>query len=327
MKIVVTAISVGIVAVLMYTWGQFTASCWCDSKARLDGKTVIVTGSNTGIGKETARDLARRGAKVILACRNITKAAAAAEDIERSTSNGKIVVQKLDLSSLASVREFAKKINQEEERLDVLINNAGVVQSPRKETEDGFEMTFGTNHLGHFLLTNLLLNLLKKSASSRVINVSSDGYKFAWLFDYTGIRFDDIHLKKDFNIWFAYGQSKTANILFTLELGKRLEGTGVTSYSLHPGTINTEINRHAHTFYPLPTISVPVANFLFRLLGKTIVEGAQTTIYCAVEESIVTSSGSFFRDCALQEVWPHAQDQDVAKRLWEFSAESVGLET
>ena len=149
----------------------------CHSKARLDGKTCIVTGSNTGIGKETALDFAQRGARVILACRDLNRANKAAEEIRKSTGNGNVIVQSLDLASLESVRKFADHFNRTEERLDILVNNAAVMASPRWETKDGFEMQFGVNHLGHFLLTNLLLNKLKASSPSRIVNVSALAYE------------------------------------------------------------------------------------------------------------------------------------------------------
>ncbi|XP_072038811.1 retinol dehydrogenase 12-like [Amphiura filiformis] len=321
-KSIRTFIIAGIGCVSIYAWRRFIAGGRCYSQARLDGKTVIITGSNTGIGKETARELAKRGAKVILACRNVSKAQAAADDIRRSTSNDKVVVCQLDLSSLASIRNFAERVTNEEERLDVLVNNAGSSQTPRTETIDGFEMIIGTNHFGHFLLTNLLLDLLKKSSPSRIVTVSSDAYLWA----NRGIRFDDIHLKQNFTGFFAYGQSKLANILFTNELSKRLKGTGVTANVVHPGAILTELDRYAYNSMPLAFVTLPLLRFCMWFFGKTVVQGAQTSVYCAVEESIATTSGVYFKDCAPTKLKDFAQDEKAAKRLWDLSAQAVGLQ-
>jgi NAD(P)-dependent dehydrogenase (short-subunit alcohol dehydrogenase family) len=189
---------------------------------RLDGKTVIVTGANTGIGKETALDLAGRGARVIMACRNLRKAQVALQEIIKKSRNSNIVVKHLDLASLKSVQDFADDINRHEPQLDVLINNAGVAYFPQlTKTQDNFEMI---NHLGHFLLTNLLLDLLKKSSPSRIVVVSSSGYKFLTNeFNLENINSELFYDKVD-----AYGQSKLANILFSKELAKRLQGSGVS---------------------------------------------------------------------------------------------------
>ncbi|XP_030650271.1 retinol dehydrogenase 12-like [Chanos chanos] len=288
----------------------------CRSSARLDGKTVLITGANTGIGKETAVDLASRGARVILACRDMTRANKAAEDIRHRSGNGNVVVKKLDLASLQSVRDLARDVLQTEDRLDILINNAGVMSCPKWKTEDGFEMQFGVNHLGHFLLTNCLLDLLKKSAPSRIVNVSSLAHERGQ------IHFDDINLDKDYTPQKAYRQSKLANVLFTRELAKRLQGTGVTVYSLHPGVIRTELGRH---FWPQLPLWKRVVFRPLVLLIKSPWEGAQTTIHCAVEESLANESGYYYSDCKPKAVAPQGADDETAKRLWELSASMVGL--
>ena len=211
----------------------------CKSKRRMDGKTVIITGANTGIGKETALDLANRGARVIVACRDEKKATIAVDDIKKRTNSQNVIFKKLDLASLASVRQFSEEILQEEEHINVLINNAGVMIPPYMLTEDGFELQFGVNHLGHFLLTNLLLDRIKQSTPSRIINVSALAHVHA------NLDFDDMMWeKKGFKIWSSYAHSKLANIMFTRELAKQLEGTGVSTYSLHPGVIRTELLRN-----------------------------------------------------------------------------------
>lgn len=300
----------------LYALRKWTAGGVCHSKARLDGKTVIVTGANTGIGKETAVDLASRGARVILACRDLARATLAADDIRQRSGNGNVVVKKLDLASLKSVRQFAKDVLETEERLDILVNNAGIMSCPQWQTEDGFEMQFGVNHLGHFLLTNCLLELLKKSAPSRIVNVSSLAHETAEIY------FDDINLEKDYTPKKAYKQSKLANVLFSRELSRRLQDTGVTVYSLHPGIIHTELGRHFWPKLPLwkRVLFQPLMVFI-----KTPWEGAQTSIYCAVDERLAEESGLYYSDCQRKPAAPQGLNDESAGRLWDLSASMVGL--
>ncbi|XP_070763490.1 retinol dehydrogenase 13 [Enoplosus armatus] len=288
----------------------------CRSKVMLDGKTVLITGANTGIGKETALDMAQRGARVILACRDMTRARIAADEIRQKSGNGNVVVKKLDLASLQSVRDLAKDVQETEERLDILINNAGIMMCPKWKTNDGFEMQFGVNHLGHFLLTNLLLDLLRKSAPSRIIIVSSLAHEKG------RIHFDDINLDKDYQREKSYRQSKLANVLFCRELATRLEGTSVTVYSLHPGVIRTELGRH---LFPTLSLWKRIIAMPFLMLIKSPWEGAQTTIYCAVDESLADVSGLYYSDCAPKTAAPQALDDTVAKKLWDLSSSMVGL--
>ncbi|XP_063967091.1 retinol dehydrogenase 11-like [Lytechinus pictus] len=285
----------------------------CHSNARLDGKTVIITGCNTGIGRESAKDLAKRGARVIMACRNIEKAEEARLDVVRVSGSSNVVVKKLDLASMKSIRKFAEDIKKEEKQLNILLNNAGIMMCPRWETEDGFEMQLGTNHLGHFLLTLLLLDLIKSSAPSRIVNVSSAAH------DRGSMHFDDILLKKSYGPMKAYGQSKLANILFTRELARQLKGTGVTCYSLHPGVINTELVRH------FPSYAAPLL-FLGSAFLKTPEQGAQTNIYCCVDEKAGQETGLYYKDCATATPTKAAQDNEAAKKLWDLSLKLVGLE-
>ncbi|XP_076879177.1 retinol dehydrogenase 11 [Brachyhypopomus gauderio] len=288
----------------------------CRSKACLDGKTVLITGANTGIGKETAVDIAKRGARVILACRDLDRARTAAEEIRKRSRNGNVVVKKLDLASLQSVRALAKDVQEHEDRLDILINNAGIMMCPKWKTEDGFEMQFGVNHLGHFLLTNLLLDKLKKSTPSRIVNVSSLAHEKGQ------IHFDDINLDKDYDPAKSYQQSKLANVLFSRELAARLKGTGVSVYSLHPGVVYTELGRH---FFPTMALWMKILLRCLRIFFKTPWEGAQTTIYCAVDENIQDSTGLYYSDCAPKEEAPAAKSDSAACRLWDLSASMVGL--
>ena len=218
---------------------KWAAGSVCRSQARLDGKTVIITGANTGIGLETAVDLAKRNARVILACRSVERGETAAVEVRKRSGNDNVVFVQLDLASLDSVRKFAAKILEEEPHIDILINNAGVMAIPKRMlTQDGFEMQFGTNHLGHFLLTNLLLDRIKEAPSARIVNVSSKAHIRG------NLDFDNLNSEKSYTPWLAYGNSKLANILFTRSLAKRLEGTGVMTNSLHPGLIMTELSRH-----------------------------------------------------------------------------------
>ena len=210
----------------------------CRSQARLDGKTVIITGANTGIGLETAVDLAKRNARVILACRSVERGETAAVEVRKRSGNDNAVFIQLDLASLDSVREFAAKILEEEPRIDILINNAGVTNNAFTKSTDGFELTFAVNHLGHFLLTNLLLDCIKEAPSARIINISSSVYRGGQ------INLNDINLERSYGAFEAYAQSKLANILFTRKLAKELQGTGVTVNAVHPGLIYTNIFRH-----------------------------------------------------------------------------------
>ena len=212
----------------------------CTCKTSLAGKTVIITGANTGIGLETAVDLSKRGARVVMACRDEGKGRKAVEEVVARSQNKDVVFSQLDLASLRSVKEFSSRVLEEETHIDILINNAGVALTPYTKTEDGFELQLGVNHLGHFLLTNLLLERLKAAPAARVINVSSRAHHGGV------INFEDLQSERSYGPHQAYKQSKLANVLFTRALARRLEKTNVTTYSLHPGVVQTEIVRHMH---------------------------------------------------------------------------------
>ena len=205
------------------------------TQIKLDGKTVIITGANTGIGLETAVDLAKRNARVILACRSVERGEKAVVEVKERSGNDNVVFVQLDLASLDSVRKFAAKILEEEPRIDILINNAGVINTAHTKSADGFELTFAINHLGHFLLTNLLLDRIKEAPSARIVNVTSSGHHRA------RIDFNDLNTEIQYAPLKAYGRSKLANILFTRKLAKELQGTGVTVNAVHPGYIYTNI--------------------------------------------------------------------------------------
>jgi NAD(P)-dependent dehydrogenase (short-subunit alcohol dehydrogenase family) len=280
----------------------------------LTGKTVLITGANTGIGKETARELSRRGARVILGCRNAERGEAARREIEESTNNRDVIVRILDLGSLKAIKNFAEEFNQNESRLDILVNNAGLMSPKRQETTDKFEMHFGTNHLGHFYLTYLLLDKLKSSAPSRVVVVSSMGHA------YGKPDLDDLQITRgSYSMMNAYGRSKTANILFATHLAKLLAGTGVTVYSLHPGCIQTDIARDFQNSW-----TMRLWGLYFRFFGEkilTVKEGAETTLYCCLEPSIAQHSGRYYSESREKTPKSYATDPDAAEKLWKISAD------
>eukprot|EP00794_Sanderia_malayensis_P020288 gene20287-22274_t len=283
----------------------------CENRNSLKGKTVVITGANTGIGRAVAEDLARREAKVILACRNIISAENAAVAIAKEIGKEvepNIVVKKLDLSSFKSIREFANELMAVEERIDILINNAGIFGCPFSQTEDGFEMTFGVNHLGHFLLTNLLLDKLSESTPSRIIIVASKLYERA------KIDFENLNGQKSYVKWYAYAQSKLANLLFAHQLNK-IAPEGVTVNSLHPGFVATNLARHMIDTR-LKRWLYPIFSYLFMKPPK---EGAQTVIYLATANEVANISGKYFGNCEMEELKEHATDDETAEKLWKTS--------
>uniref|UniRef100_A0A670YX97 Dehydrogenase/reductase 13 n=1 Tax=Pseudonaja textilis TaxID=8673 RepID=A0A670YX97_PSETE len=264
-------------------------------------------GGNAGIGKATAVDLARRGARVILACRDKARG-------ESAIGNSEVILMILDLASLSSVRDFAQTFLASEPRLDILINNAGVVKGG--QTADGFDLVFQVNHLGHFLLTHLLLDQLKRCVPSRIVILSSGMHFFG------KIDFQTIH-KSGEGMWKpiqSYCNSKLANILHARELAKRLEGTNVTCYAVHPGSVGTEIG-YSCSWWLCWLL------YLVQAFRRNCDAGAQTSIYCATEEGIESLSGGYFVDCHLLEPWSKARDDQLAKKLWEFSERLLGLTT
>lgn len=285
----------------------------------MNGKTVIVTGANSGIGRATAAGIVRLKGRVIMACRDRSSAEEAAREIQQETGadSSLLSVRQLDLASLTSVHTFCQDIMKEEPRLDVLINNAGIYQCPYTKTEDGFEMQFGVNHLGHFLLTHLLLDLLKRSTPSRIVVVSSKLYKHGH------IDFEDLNSEQSYNKAFAYSRSKLANLLFTLELGHRLEGSGVTVNALTPGIVRTNLGRHVH----IPLLAKPLFNLLSRSLFKSPEEGAATSVFLACSPDVDGVQGKCFADCQPQVLLDKATDLEVASKLWDISEVMVGITT
>lgn len=282
----------------------------CTVEKRLDNKVAIVTGANTGIGYETAADLALRGARVILACRDLNKARLAKDRIVYETGCTNVIYKYLDLSSFRSVRSFAADILESESRLDILINNAGTGKLNNALTEDGIVEEMQINHFGPFLLTTLLLPLLKSSAPSRIIVVSS-------IMHFLGsVNPETIHKPATSMLRHSqsYSTSKLCNILFTKGLNERLKGTGVTANCLHPGGVDTDIFQNK-----------PVLMRLFiRYFFKSPWEGAQTSIYLAVADEVADVSGKYFVDCKPSTVSATADDPILAERLWHVSMRIVG---
>ncbi len=283
----------------------------------MQGRTVVVTGGNSGIGLETAEALAGMGARVIVTARNADKGRAAVADIVlRLGGHAQVQLVVFDLADLTTVRRGSDEILEQAPRLDVLVNNAGVVLSERHVTVDGFEATFATNHLGPFLLTNLLLDRLRASAPARIVNVASTAHNTAR----KGIPFDDLQSKKRYRGMRVYGESKLANILFTLELARRLAGTGVTANALHPGTVRTGYGADgdARGFLAL---GIKVAKPFFLSPAK----GARTSIYLASSPAVEGVTGEYFDKCKPAKPRRWAQDAEAAQRLWQVSEELVGL--
>lgn len=278
-----------------------------EKPTRIDGKVVIITGANTGIGKETAIYLACRGGKIYIACRDQRKSQDALSDIKKASKSSEAFALELDLASLESVREFSKEFHQREDKLHILVNNAGVMACPRSLTKDGFETQMGVNHLGHFLLTNLLIDRLQCSSPSRIIVVSSSGHQLS------DLNKDDFMNEKSYNKVAVYAQSKLANILFAKELAKRLRGSGVTVNSCHPGIVQTDLGRHMQSWLR------PVYRKVLAPFYKTIHEGAQTQIRLAVDPDLAKVTGKYFSDCEEVEPSKSARDDDLAKWLWSKS--------
>ncbi len=268
----------------------------------LQGKTVLITGATDGIGKATAQELAAMGARILLHGRNPEKAQNAQKTIQTATGNSKIEILIADLQSMDAVRKLATQVHQTTDRLDVLINNAGVYMQEKVLTPDGFEMTFAVNHLAVFLLTNLLLDLLKKSAPSRIITVSSVAHGSARL------DLENLNAEKKFHGWGAYCVSKLGTLLFTFELARRLEGTEVTANALHPGTINTKM---------LAKLGLD---------GKPVERGAETPVYLASSPEVASISGKYFSRKQVAQPSDMALDEDLQKKFWDISAAMTHLE-
>ncbi len=283
----------------------------------MQGKTVVVTGGNSGIGFETAAALASMGARVLVTARNADKGRAAVAAIgQRVGTDAQVQLVVFDLADLASVRRGADEVLEQAPQLDVLVNNAGLVLTERSLTADGFEATFGTNHLGPFLFTNLLLDRIRASAPGRIVNVASTAHSAARM----GIPFDDLQSEHRYRPMRVYGQSKLANMLFTSELARRLEGSGITANSLHPGTVRTGYGADGDA-RGLLAVGIKIASPFFLSPAK----GARTSVYLASSPEVEGVSGQYFVKCKPKRPRKQALDAEAAAHLWQVSEEMVGL--
>lgn len=278
----------------------------------MDGKVVLITGGTSGIGKAAATALAGMGAEVVVTGRNRERGEGAVEEIRNESGNKNVSLLIADLAVQAEVRRLAKEFEASHDRLDVLVNNAGVVQSRRTETPDGIETTLAINHLAPFLLTNLLLDLLKKSTPSRIVTVSSDAERWGKM------DLDDLQSERRYRGFPVYGKSKLANIMFTYELAERLEGTGVTANCMHPGAVNTNFGKNNRGFMTL----------LFRAFKpfmRTPEQGADTLVYLAASPDVEGMTGKYLSDRKVMASSEESYDEDLRKRLWEASEELTGI--
>ena len=269
----------------------------------MKGKTCLVSGANSGIGLETARGLASKGARVIMVCRNPEKGEAARKDIIASTGNEQVDLLIADLSSLAEVRELAEQVKAHTSELHVLIHNAGLMSKKREVSADGYEIQFAVHHLATFLLTDLLLDLLKASAPARIINVSSMIHKMG------KINFDDLQCEKKFGTYSSYGQSKLAMLHYTYDLADKLSGTGVTVNALHPGAVATNIG-------------FPGWMNLFLANPE---KGARTSLYLATSPEVEGVSGKYFNNCKKASTSKNSHNRADGKRLWDLTEQLCGL--
>jgi len=281
----------------------------------LASKVALVTGANTGIGLETARGLAEQGATVVMTSRNMDKGNAAVADVKATSGNDKVEVLQLDLASFASIRAAAETFLSKHDRLDILVNNAGLMLSERRTTQEGFEQTFGVNHLGHFLLTDLLLDRIKASAPARIINLSSAGHAMG----NKGLDFDDLMYEtRKYSGFTAYCDTKLANVYFTRSLAKRLEGTNVVTHAVHPGAIRSN--------FAVDGDVKGAMGFMFALMRpffpgtKT---GAKTSLHCAISADAGTSTGEYWARSKRKKPAPFALDEAAAERLWTVSEELI----
>jgi len=303
-------------------FGADTAAAEVAEGIDLTGKVALVTGGSSGLGQETARVLASRGAEVILTARDVPKGEAVAAAIREATGNRAVSVEALELGSLAEIRAFAARMLPRHAHLDILINNAGVMACPFAKTADGFELQFGSNHLGHFLMTCLLVPTLRPQA--RIVSVSSRGHHIS------PVVFEDVQFeRRPYNKWAAYGQSKTANVLFAVGLEKRLGARGIHAFGLHPGAIMTELSRH---------LEAEDYEFLASrnrgMTFKTVEAGSATSVFAATAPELADRGGIYLEDChvaavndaqdALNGVKSYALDPRNAERLWELSEQLVG---
>ncbi len=281
----------------------------------MQGKICLITGASAGIGKETALEIASLGATVVLLCRNEERGAAAMDEIKRRSGNGSLHLLVADLASQSEVRRVAGEYLQHFDRLDVLVNNAGVLGSEQRElTEDGLEMTFAVNHLAPFLLTNLLLDRLKSSAPARIITVSSIAHA-QWD---AVIDFEDLQNERGYKPHSVYSQTKLQNVYFTYELARRLKGSGVTANCLHPGMVTTSLFRNLN-------LGMKFVMLLIRPLFVSSEKGAETIIYLASSPDVADTTGGYFKKRKQVRSSKASYDEERARRLWKISESLAGL--
>ena len=275
---------------------------------RLIGKTAIVTGANSGMGMATAKALLDEGATVVMLCRSEKRGKEAYEKLI-SDGNSRTYLILADLGDYDSIRQFARKFKESFDRLDILVNNAGFISLDRQETKEGLERQFGINHIGHFLLTTELLDVMGEG--SRIVNVASGAHK-------TGkIHFDDINLTKGFNVVKAYSQSKLANVLFTRELARRVKDRGITVNCCHPGAVATNIGIDRNTGFGKTVTG------LLKPFFQTPEQGARTAIFLATDESVKDITGEYFYKCKIAKSSKRSKDMELARKLYEFSEKLV----
>jgi len=314
------AITVGLVGLGGLVFGRkYLAGGVCNIVKDLTDQVAIVTGSNTGIGKETARVLAKMGATVVLACRDEAKTLVAVEELRKDTGNERIEFIRLDLSDLKSVKEFAKEFQERHNKLNILVNNAGIMAIPeRRLTKDGYEMQFGTNHLGHFYLTTLLIDLMKRSAPCRIVNLSSVASSVGKM------NWEDLNYEKGgYNMSTAYAQSKLANILFTKELQRRYGDAGIRAYAVHPGVVTTDLTRYMNEKWYINAVMTVIGNPFMKLFGKNPLQGAQTSLYCALEDFDKIEGGLYYADCKPIRENSLCKKEENWRKLWEISEKLV----
>ena len=282
-------------------------------KANMSGKICLVTGATNGIGKAAAQALAQIGATVVIVGRSAAKTVQVVEEIRAASGNKNVDSLLADLSSQQEVRRLADEFKSKYPHLHVLLNNAGGTFTTRQLSVDGIEMTFAFNHLAYFLLTNLLLDTIKASTPARIINVSSDVHSSG------KIDFDNLQGERSYSSFGPYGNSKLANILFTTELARRLEGTGVTGNALHPGLTSTGFGKNN------PGFLMKIMGVLVPLIARSPEKGAATSIYLASSPEVQSITGKYFVDCKVTQPAPQATDMAVARKLWDVSAEMVHL--
>jgi len=280
----------------------------------LGGKTMLVTGATNGIGRSAAQSLAIMGAELYLLARERERGERAVVEIRRASGNDRVQLLLGDLASLTSVRAAAEAFLATGRPLHVLLNNAGVMNTSRRVTDDGFEQTWAVNHLGPFLLTMLLLDRIKQSAPARIVNVSSGAYAFV-----KGMRWHDLQFEQRFKPFPVYGQSKLANILFTRQLARELEGSGVTVNAMHPGGVRTGLGQQN---------AGPLLKVLYKpisLVLRNPEKGAETAVYLCADAAVEQTSGGYWKDLKQRRLRPHATDDEAAQQLWQLSLEQTGL--